>query len=117
MSVGHPNQNSAQANDYMAAEHERETRSVKMRMILSTVVMIAALALAPAAMADSSSVGTYGGQGGEVAGSVASASDPASQSSSLPFTGLDVGLMAGGGALLLLIGLTMARTVPRNRDV
>jgi hypothetical protein len=86
-----------------------------MRMILSTVVVVVALALAPAAMADSSSVGTYGGQGGEVAGSVAS--DPGNQASSLPFTGLDVGLMAGGGALLLLIGLTMARAVPRNRDV
>lgn len=88
-----------------------------MRMILSTMVIIAALAFAPAAMADSSSVGTYGGQGGDVAGSVSSDSggDPADQAGALPFTGLDVGLMVGGGVLLLLVGFTMSRTVPRDR--
>lgn len=93
---------------------------MKSRMILSTIVLVVALALAPAAFANNSSVGTYGGQGGEVAGSVAGgeASDPgaAENSSALPFTGLDLELLAGGGLLLLLGGFGMARMAARRED-
>jgi hypothetical protein len=95
---------------------------VKSRMILSTVVLTVALALAPAAVADNSSVGTYAGQGGEVAGSVASGggagADPGetANSSALPFTGLDLELLAGGGLLLLLGGFGMARMAARRED-
>jgi hypothetical protein len=90
-------------------------------MILSTIVMVVALALAPAAFANNSSVGTYGGAGGEVAGSVSSGNttDPgaaASNSSALPFTGLDLELLAGGGLLLLLGGVGMARMTARRED-
>lgn len=94
-------------------------------MILSTMVLIAGLALAPAAFADNASVGTYGGQGGEVAGSVSGgeATDQgsgqvaeASNSSALPFTGLDLELLAGGGLLLLLGGFGMARMAARRED-
>ena len=101
----------------------RDTREyfVKSRMILSTIVMVVALALAPAAFANNSSVGTYGGAGGEVAGSVSggNATDPgtaASNSSALPFTGLDLALLAGGGLLLLLGGVGMARMAARRED-
>lgn len=94
-------------------------------MILSTMVLVAALAFAPAALADNASVGTYGGQGGDVAGSVSGgdATDPgsgeaveASHSSALPFTGLDLKLLAGGGLLLLLGGFGMARVAARHED-
>ncbi|MCB0875103.1 MAG: hypothetical protein R2718_08340 [Solirubrobacterales bacterium] len=95
---------------------------MKSRMILSTIVLVVALAVAPAAFANNSSVGTYGGQGGEVAGSVAGgeATDPgtaASNSSALPFTGLDLKLLAGGGLLLLLGGFGMARMAGHREDV
>lgn len=92
-------------------------------MILSTMVLVVGLALAPAALANSS-VETYGGQGGEVAGSVSSggpdlgatADADADSSSALPFTGLDLELLAGGGLLLLLGGFGMARMVARRED-
>ena len=90
-------------------------------MILSVMIAAFALALAPVAMAENSSVGTYGGQGGEVAGSVASGdpSDPgaeADSNSALPFTGLDLPLLAGGGLVLLLAGAGMARMVATRED-
>ena len=97
---------------------------MKTRMILSTMVLVVGLALAPAALANSS-VETYGGQGGEVAGSVSSggptdlgatADADANSSSALPFTGLDLELLAGGGLLLLLGGFGMARMVARRED-
>lgn len=100
----------------------------KLRMILSASVLVLVLALAPAAFAQSSSVETYGGQAGEVAGIAASgdegspppggtpSSGTASSSSALPFTGLDVGLLAGGGLMLLLIGVAMARLTRPERD-
>ena len=103
---------------------------MKLRMILSmgTTFMLA-LALAPAALAQSSSVDTYSPGGGDVAAVAAGGDDSgdsgdsgspsgtaASSSSALPFSGLDVGLLAGGGFLLLLIGVGMARMVPRDQD-
>jgi hypothetical protein len=74
----------------------------KLRMILSAASILVFLVIPTAAMAQSSSVGGYGGQG--------------APPSTLPFTGLDVGLLAGGGLLLLLIGLAMTRLVPRGQD-
>ena len=79
----------------------------KLRMILSAVSVLMFLAVPAAAMAQSS-VGGYGGSGGGSASSV--------EPSTLPFTGLDVGLLAGGGLLLLLIGLAMTRLVPRGQE-
>ncbi len=72
-------------------------------------------------MAQSSSVDGYGGNGGEVqnvltggsAGS-ASADDSASASTgSLPFTGLDIGWMIGGGIVLIGAGIAMGRAASR----
>jgi hypothetical protein len=86
-------------------------------MSLSLVTAILALALAPAAFAQNVSGQGYGGQGAEVA-AVTAGGDPGDPSStgsassgSLPFTGLDVTLLAGGGLLLLLIGVGMSRAV------
>jgi hypothetical protein len=100
----------------------------KIRIQIGAVAVVAVtmLALAPVSYGLSSSVETYGGQGGNVAGSVASGttggpgatvsptSTSASSSSSLPFTGLDVVLLGGGGLLLLLAGVAMARMAGRT---
>lgn len=91
--------------------------SSKLRMVLGVSALMVVLALAPAASAQSSSVDTYGGNGGAVAG-VSSGGGPgsgtgSSSSGSLPFTGLDVGLIAGGGLVLLLMGIGMARITAR----
>lgn len=93
---------------------------MKMGMTLVTVVVALSLAVAPAATAQSSAVDGYGGAGNQVAG-IAAGNDPGSgsggnvsSSSSLPFTGLDVSLLVGGGLLLLGIGIVMTRVVPRQ---
>ena len=97
---------------------------MKSRMILSFVGLVVVLAFAPVAAASNSSVETYGGQGGELAGSVSggdpsdpgASGDPASNSSALPFTGLDLELLAGGGLILLLGGVAMARMSRTRHD-
>jgi hypothetical protein len=95
---------------------------VKLRMILGAAVLVIALALAPAATAQSSSVGTYGGNGGQVAGvagggeSANNAVNTSNTAGSLPFTGMDVGLVVGGGVLLLLAGIGMARLTARSTN-
>lgn len=101
--------------------------------IVATAVVALMLAVAPAALAQSSSVNSYGGSGGEVqselaGGNVAdeaasgSRQAPAAEpvrfdsSGSLPFTGLDIGLAIGGGLLLIGVGAAMARMVPRTSE-
>ena len=96
-------------------------------MIPLAVVVAAVLALAPAALAQSAGAG-YGGEGGGVAGETASGGapdvpnqagaagdvNPADEGGLLPFTGLDVALMVGGGLLLLAAGVALSRMVSRN---
>jgi hypothetical protein len=100
-------------------------------VVLLTVA--GALALAPAAFAQSAGSG-YGGQsavagqvaqggsgnsgnGSGVAGETANgsaASDASGASGFLPFTGLDLAFLAGGGLLLLASGVVLSRTVSGN---
>ena len=102
-------------------------RKVKLHFGAFAVVAALMLVLAPVSFGQNSSVGTYGGSGGSVAGSVASGSagsgsgsaasptaTASSSSSALPFTGFDVALLAGGGLLLVLGGFAMARMVART---
>jgi hypothetical protein len=99
-------------------------RKLKVHFGVFAVIAALMLVLAPVSFGENSSVGTYGGSGGSVAGSVASgsagsgsgatASPTASSSSGLPFTGFDVALLAGGGLLLVLGGFAMARMADRN---
>ncbi len=95
-------------------------KKTKMGMILVSVLATLSLAIAPAAIAQSSSVGGYGGQAGVLAGADSGGpTDPGgatSNSSSLPFTGIDVSLLIGGGLLLLGIGIVMTRMVPRQDE-
>jgi hypothetical protein len=83
------------------------------RIYIGFATLAMVLAAAPAALADSSAVDTYGGNGGSVAAGVAAGGSGGSAGSdtsgSLPFTGLDVGLIVGVGLVLLLIGVAMAR--------
>lgn len=102
----------------------KRMRKLKAHFGVFAVIAALMLVLAPVSFGENSSVGTYGGSGGSVAGSVASgsagsgsgatASPTASSSSGLPFTGFDVALLAGGGLLLVLGGFAMARMAARN---
>lgn len=95
---------------------------MSIKVHICAVVAVMALALAPVAHGQGSSVETYGGQGGNVASNVAGggpsdAASPASSSGStaLPFTGLDVAFLGGGGLLLMLAGALMASVVGRPK--
>lgn len=62
---------------------------------------LAALLCASVALADASDAG-YGGQGGGT-------EKPVESGGSLPFTGLDLALLVGGGVLLLSVGFVLRR--------
>jgi len=99
--------------------------------MVAAAAVLAVLALAPAAFAQSTG-GGYGGEAGQVAGQVqqggsgggavagerTSGGNAASNASSgngvLPFTGLDLALIAGGGLALLGAGIALSRLVARH---
>ena len=94
----------------------------------SLVAVVATLAFAPAALAQSSAVDGYGGKGGEVtgalgnggggepgAGASASGSGAGGGGGVLPFTGLDLGFLIGGGLLLVAVGAGLTRMRPHGR--
>ena len=99
------------------------------RRLVAILTVVGALALAPAAFAQSTGTG-YGGIAGQTAqgsqdksGSTAGGNDGggpvATQSSSsgngvLAFTGLDLALLAGGGLVLLASGVALSRLVGRS---
>jgi hypothetical protein len=98
----------------------------RFRGIVAVITVVAAMAVAPAAFAQSSSVEVYGGKGGESVGALNNndPTDPGSTAGSgggsvdrggaLPFTGLDVGLLVGGGMLLIAVGAGLARLRPHG---
>jgi hypothetical protein len=100
------------------------TATFRRLSIAALVVTIAVLAFAPGAFAQNSSVDTYGGSGGNIQSGISDPGDPgdpgdpsATDAGSLPFTGLDLGLAAGGGLLLLGLGAGMAMlSSPRRVD-
>ena len=110
---------------------EREHKVKKgTRRLVAIVTVVGALALAPAALAQSTGVG-YSGPASGVAGQTAQGSNGkggntggntgpvASQSANgstgfLPFTGLDLALLAGGGLVLLVSGVALSRLVGRH---
>ena len=95
------------------------TKFVRKVPLICIAAMVAALALAPAALA-SSSVETYAGGGGNTQANVQSggpgATDPTASATTgaLPFTGFDLTL-AFGGALLLLAGGASLAALSRNQ--
>jgi hypothetical protein len=90
--------------------------NTKARIYIGLTTLVMGLVAAPSAIAAGSAVDTYSGSGGASLAGVsggASGSSTATDPGSLPFTGLDVGLLIGGGLLLVLIGVGMARLARR----
>ena len=97
------------------------------RRLVAILTVVAALALAPAAFAQSTGTG-YGGIAGQtaqgskdksgVAGNNGNDGTAATQATSsngvLAFTGLDLALLAGGGLVLLASGMALSRLVGRS---
>jgi hypothetical protein len=104
------------------------------RLCLTALASLAlALALAPTALAQNSSVETYGGSGGNVQANVQSGAAggpsgptvagagtsraPSAQSSGsglLPFTGTELGFALAGSVVLLASGVLLARLASRS---
>ena len=90
---------------------------MKRHALLMVVVAFALLAVAPVAYGAGAVTDGYGGKGGGVLGAVNSGggngSPPAqvaeASSGSLPFTGLDIGLLALGGGVLIAVGFGLRR--------
>jgi hypothetical protein len=91
-----------------------------LRLILALCVL--SLALVPTAFASGGSAGGgYGGSAGNVQqqvngsqGQGSGALGTSGSSGTLPFTGLDLGLLVAGGAVLLVVGATIRRAARRN---
>ena len=83
---------------------------VKLKLKAIFGMLTAALVAAPSALAVvGSAQHQYGGKAGVLGAQVQAASPAAtvSSSGSLPFTGLDLMLLVGGGILLLLTGVAL----------
>jgi hypothetical protein len=84
------------------------------------------LALTGSAFAQGASSDPYVDEGGQVQGQIQDEGTGADQAAanttsgdtggSLPFTGLDLSLIAGGGVLLLAAGIAMRRLTPGSRS-
>jgi hypothetical protein len=91
------------------------------RLALLMAVVALALVVAVPAYGQSAVSDTYGGNGGGIVGTVDSGDGPSapapqqvqtagtSDDGSLPFTGLDIGLLALGGVALVGIGVGLRR--------
>jgi hypothetical protein len=80
------------------------------------VVVALALVVAVPAYGQSAVSDTYAGKGGGIVGTVDSGNGPSAPTqvvstsdNSLPFTGLDIGLLALGGAMLVGVGMGLRR--------
>jgi hypothetical protein len=90
-------------------------RRIATMLVLGAVACGGApLALAPAAAqaqcGQSSALSTYGGQGTQI---VSQPCEPKEPASTLPFTGLDLGLLVAAG-LILIVGGTLLRLKLRH---
>jgi hypothetical protein len=89
------------------------------RLALLMAVVAVALAIAAPAYAQNAVSDTYAGKGGGIVGTVEGGNGPtaptpqqvrvSADSGALPFTGLDIGLLALGGAALVGVGVGLRR--------
>ena len=91
------------------------------RLALLMAVVAIALTVAAPAYAGNATSDTYAGKGGGIVGTVDSGNGPtastpqqvqvasSNDSGSLPFTGLDIGLLALGGIALVGVGVGLRR--------
>lgn len=86
---------------------------IKRLWLAAGVSLVGVLVTAASALGQTPAGRGYGGQGGNVQGDVAGESGAAA--GALPFTGMDLALMALAAALLIATGLTMRR-LGRNRS-
>jgi hypothetical protein len=82
---------------------------MKRLVIIFGCLVTAVVVYAPVALAQQSSVDGYGGGAGGIQSEVESGGG-----GSLPFTGLDLGLLIGGGLVLLAVGLGLRRFARGN---
>ena len=78
-----------------------------MRKFVAIAATALALTFAGTALAADPTVRAYGGQGGGIQGELQTPAQV--KPGRLPFTGLDLGLLAGGGVVLLLVGGSLWR--------
>ncbi len=78
-----------------------------MRYYVSLTATVVALALAGTALAADPTVRAYGGEGGAIQRELQTPTRD--RPGRLPFTGLDLGLLLGGGMVLLLVGGSLWR--------
>ena len=93
---------------------------------LLVAVLALTLAVTSSAFAQGASSDPYADEGGQVQGQIQDEGTGADQAAanttsadtggSLPFTGLDLSLIAGGGVLLLAAGIAMRRLTPGSRS-
>ena len=77
---------------------------MKRLLLMCGGLLAAVMIYAPLALAQQSSVDGYGGGAGGIQSEVESGGG-----GSLPFTGLDLGLLIGGGLVLLAVGFGLRR--------
>jgi hypothetical protein len=90
-----------------------------MKRLALLMAVVAALAVAAPAYAQNAVSDAYAGKGGGIVGTVDSGNGPTASTpqqvttsgsnGSLPFTGLDIGLLAVGGVLLVGVGVVLRR--------
>jgi hypothetical protein len=81
------------------------------KVLIVAAFSLLALALSAVALASPSALlDQYSGLAGEVQRGVPTGTQAVHSQGTLPFTGLDLALIAGGGLLLVLTGWTLRRT-------
>ena len=91
--------------------HERAStnkgRRGRMRRLVVVIATVLVMAFAAPALAADPTVRAYGGQGGAIQRELQTPTRD--RPGRLPFTGLDLGLLVGGGVVLLLVGGSLWR--------